>query len=246
MKVAPVKLGGNRKQILWLSGLSVLLVLVWIYNNYDSTSTPTPAASTGTSARPAANQPALPQRGMPQPPMPQHRTPAASRGSSGRMMEDFHPTLKLKEGVDVTTIDPTIKKALLARVKNVEFEGGTRSLFDFGAAPPPPEAPKPIHPVTQLYGPPLPPKPVDPTKIPPPPKPPVTPIPFKYYGYATPPRSGPRKAFFIEGEEIHIAGENDVIKNRYKIIRIGVNSAVVEDMTDKHQQTLPLEEEKNA
>src|SRR6266446_3981713 len=112
MKVAPVKLGGNRKQILWLSGLSVLLVLVWIYNNYDSTSTPAPAASTGTSARPAANQPALPQRGMPQ-----HRTPAASRGSSGRMMEDFHPTLKLKEGVDVTTIDPTIKKALLAKVK---------------------------------------------------------------------------------------------------------------------------------
>ena len=36
-----------------------------------------------------------------------------------------------------------------------------------------------------------------------------------------------------------------MIKNRYKIIRIGVNSAVVEDTTDKHQQTLPLEEEKN-
>jgi hypothetical protein len=76
-------------------------------------------------------------------------------------------------------------------------------------------------------------------------KPPPTPIPFKFYGYAAPPRSGPRRAFFIDGEEIFIVGENEMIRNRYKIIRIGVNSAVVEDTKDKHQQTLPLEEEKN-
>ena len=52
-----------------------------------------------------------------------------------------------------------------------------------------------------------------------------------------------KRAFFLDGEDIVVAGENDVIRNRFKIIRIGVNSAVVEDTTNKIQQTLPLVEE---
>jgi hypothetical protein len=47
----------------------------------------------------------------------------------------------------------------------------------------------------------------------------------------------------MEGEDIFVAAEGDTIKNRYKIIRIGVNSAVVEDINFKNQQTLPLLEE---
>jgi hypothetical protein len=39
-----------------------------------------------------------------------------------------------------------------------------------------------------------------------------------------------------------VVSEGDTIKTRYKIIRIGVNSAVVEDTQHKHQQTLQLEE----
>jgi hypothetical protein len=249
MKIAPVKVGGNRKQIMILGGLALVLIVVWIINSTDSTpkAATTPTATTGTPVplRPVGTTPALPQRGTPQPPMPQRRSATANRGGSGRVVEDFHPTLKLKEGADLTAIDPTIKLALLAKVKNVAMEGGTRSLFDFGAAPPPPIDVAAIKPKPELVGPKwIPPPPPPGPKVAPPPPPP-TPIPFKYYGYATPPRSGPRKAFFIEGEDIHIAGENDMIKNRYKIIRIGVNSAVVEDTTDKHQQTLPLEEEKN-
>ena len=57
---------------------------------------------------------------------------------------------------------------------------------------------------------------------------------------------GTRKgAFFLEsdGNTFHIAAENELVQNRYKIVRIGVNSAVVEDTKDKHQQTLPLVEE---
>jgi hypothetical protein len=251
MKIAPVKVGGNRKQLLILGGLAVVLIVVWIVNNTDSTpkAATAPTATTGTPVplRPVGNTPALPQRGMPQPPMPQRRSATANRGGVGRTVEDFHPTLKLKEGVDVTAIDPTIKLALLAKVKNVAMDGGTRSLFDFGAAPPPP-AVAAIKPTTPLSGPPVPPKPVDPSTIPKPPPPPPTPIPFKYYGFATPARNGARQAFFIDGEEIFIRGENDerLIRNRYKIVRIGVNSAVVEDTTEKRQQTLPLEEEKNS
>jgi hypothetical protein len=49
----------------------------------------------------------------------------------------------------------------------------------------------------------------------------------------------------LDGEDIIIAGEGDMVKKRYKIVRIGVNSAVVEDTQFKsnNQQTLPLEAE---
>ena len=41
-----------------------------------------------------------------------------------------------------------------------------------------------------------------------------------------------------------MATEGQLVKNRYKIVRIGVNSAVVEDTQFKNnQQTLPLVEE---
>ena len=73
--------------------------------------------------------------------------------------------------------------------------------------------------------------------------PPPPPIPLKFYGYAGTPRSGSRGGFFLDGEEIVVARENEVYKNRYKIIRVGVNSAVVEDTHNKNQQTLALVEE---
>ena len=47
----------------------------------------------------------------------------------------------------------------------------------------------------------------------------------------------------MEGEDIHVVREGDLVKNRYKIVRIGVNSVVVEDTQFKSQQTLPLEEQ---
>ena len=56
-------------------------------------------------------------------------------------------------------------------------------------------------------------------------------------------RSGLRQAFFLDGEDILIAAENQTIKNRYRIVRIGVRSAEVEDTSSKSQQNLPLVEE---
>jgi hypothetical protein len=68
---------------------------------------------------------------------------------------------------------------------------------------------------------------------------------LKFYGYANR-QSGPaRQAFFLDGEDIRIESENDVIRGRYKIIRIGINSAVVEDLQVHEQQTLPLVAEQN-
>ena len=80
-------------------------------------------------------------------------------------MEDFRPSLKLKEGTDVSKIDPTLRLELLAKLKNAEMKGGTRSVFAFGAAPPPPV--DPIHPLVmaRVVGPMPPPPPVDQAKL---------------------------------------------------------------------------------
>jgi hypothetical protein len=74
-------------------------------------------------------------------------------------------------------------------------------------------------------------------------KPKAPPIPLRFYGYVSPAGPSVKRAFFTEGEEIHVVREGEVVKRRYKIVRIGVNSVVVEDVEAGGQQTLPLEEQ---
>src|SRR5581483_5631376 len=120
---------------------------------------------------------------------------------------------------------------------------GTRSLFEVGAARPEEikvKEPEKIAIVHPFVGP----------RRPPPEQPPVEPrappIPLRFYGFVNKTKAGDKRAFFMDGEDIVIAGEGDTIKKRYKIVRIGVNSAVVEDTEFKgnnREQTLPLEAE---
>ena len=140
----------------------------------------------------------------------------------------------------MSRIDPTLKLDLLSKVRQVSVDGGSRSLFEFYVPPPPPPVVKPA-PIVPKPIPPADAKPAGPPKPPPPPPPP--PIPLKFYGYSGAVRSNVRRAFFLDGEDIVQAGENETIRNRYKVLRIGVNSAVVEDTVSKNQQTLPLAEE---
>ena len=125
-------------------------------------------------------------------------------------------------------------------------EGG-RSLFDFGTLQiatggikePPPIKLNTFVPRTV----PAPPKPT-----PPPPPPTAPPIPLKFYGWINPHQTtAPKRAFFLDGEDIMVVTEGETIKKRYKIVRIGLNSAVVEDTQFKanNQQTLPLVEEQS-
>ncbi len=163
----------------------------------------------------------------------------AVRGGRGSASgDDFRPTLKLPEGMDISRIDPTLKLDLLAKVRRVSVEGGSRSLFEF-YTPPPPPVPQTEARSCQSRCKVAEAKPADQQKGPAPPPPPP-PIPLKFYGYSGALRSAARKAFFLDGEDIVQAGENETIRNRYKILRIGVNSAVVEDTVAKNQQTLPL------
>lgn len=236
----PSHLGAEPKKLAILGGLVVLAGVAYWLNRE-----PSPEAA-------RASQPAVPAA-IPQVPVPAPRsspsssprrapTPAQARG--GTSIGDFRPTVIPPDGTDISQIDPSVHWELLAKVRDVEASGGPRSLFEFSQPPaPPPPKVEPIKPAT----PPPPAEAAKPTGPPEPPKPPPPPpIPLKYYGFAGPPQSGQRRAFFLDGEDIFVAGENDLVRNRYKIIRIGVNSAVVEDTTNKNQQTLPLVEESAA
>lgn len=233
MKLLPDKVGGSPKQQAILGGLLVLGLISYFVNRSPSNpSTPAPQRPSAAAQDPAVKTPPVTRR-------------APNRGPATRRGEDFKPSLKLPEGMDVSKIDPTIKLALLAKVRDAEMEGGTRgSVFAFGQPPPPPPplktVIKPGATTTAANPEPPPQEPVKPVE---PPKLTAPPITWKFYGYSNTLRGGPKRAFFLDGEDITVVMENDVVKNRYKIVRIGVNSVVVEDLNFKSQQTLPLVEE---
>jgi hypothetical protein len=80
---------------------------------------------------------------------------------------------------------------------------------------------------------------------PPPPKPRAPAITLKYYGFVSnSARAVTRKGFFLDGEEIIVVGEGETIKGRYKVLRIGLTSAEMQDIQfDDDRQQLPLVEE---
>jgi hypothetical protein len=244
MKLAPSKIGAQPKQIAILGLLVVVLGIVfWLNHTPDGPQAAAPSVTPASSANPPANPGASARAGSGAPspetltPMPPQRGGALSRGQAS--IQDFKPTLKLPEGTDISRIDPSLKLDLMAALQNTPLEGGERSLFEFGAEPKPP-----LPHVNPVKPPPLPiPAPVVNATPPPPVKPAPPPIPLKFYGYVSESEGPAKRAFFLDGDDIVVAAENDTIRNRYKIIRIGVNSAVVEDVTTKNQQTLPLVEE---
>jgi hypothetical protein len=114
-------------------------------------------------------------------------------------------------------------------------------LFAVGAPPPPPLPPEPkikLKPGSQAASAEAPPGPP-----PTPAAPQAPPITLKYYGYTSARGDNRKHAFFLDGDDILVAAEGETVKKRYRVVRIGVNSVVMEDTQFKHEQTLPLAEE---
>ncbi len=231
MSLVPSKLGADPKKIAILGGL-VLLAAYFYFSSSNSGGGSGPIVGRAPVATPAT---------APRTIRSTFRQPQQAAGNA----KEFKPSLKPKN-IDTASIDPTLRLDLLRKLKTVDFQGSTRSLFEISAAPPeeikaasvgvePAKiaiAPKFVGPVME--------KPPGPA-----PEPKAPPIPLKFYGFVNKTKVGDRRAFFLDGEDIVIAAEGDTIKKRYKIVRIGVNSAVVEDTEFKsnNQQTLPLEAE---
>jgi len=230
-----MKLGGDRKRLAMLGGLVVIGGYLF-YSNVVSDS-PAPRETPRPTGALSHTSPAPPEA----PGVPPKRPI-----QTGRASEDFRPRMpnqksgKPEDRIDPMSIDPTLRTDLLTKVQGVELAGGSRNLFQFGAAPPPPlpkgdDIVKVKDPASE------PPKPMGPPAPPPPPPPP--PILLKYYGYSSAKGDARKHAFFLDGDEILVAAEGEMVKKRYKVVRIGVNSVVMEDTQFKHEQTLPLAEE---
>ena len=231
-----MKIGAEPKKIAILAGL----VVVGGYVFYANVLSGPDVASTPSAKAPAAQ--AVAGRG----PAPQQspnirRTKTAVRGGAA---QEFRPTLRPRpeDRPNYATIDPTLRTDLLAKVQAVKPEGGSRSLFQFSAPEVKPVEVAAIRPAPRMIGPERPPEPVKPA--PPPPPPPPPPITLKFYGFSKPRTDGPKRAFFMDGDEIFIAAEGELVKKRYRVVRIDANSVVMEDTEHKNnRQTIVLQQE---
>jgi hypothetical protein len=231
-----MKLGADRKK------LGILLALLaaagyLLYTNVFSSPGPTPS-SAARPTRPTATSPASISSSTPQ------SAPAGRAATGRRSAQEFRPSYKPRNApTDLSTIDPKLRLDLLAKVQGVDAGAAARNLFQFGAAAVPalgvkepqkiiPKTPEEIAREVAAQAPPGPPAP--------PPPPPIT---LKYYGYAAQRADGRKRAFFLDGDEIFVAAEGEMVKRRYKVVRIGVNSVVMEDTQFSNTQTLPLQEE---
>ncbi len=243
-----MNLGAEPKKVMILGGLLAVAGVIYFINRDDTGGPPREAQQAATPVAKAVDPVKEATKSL----MPDLAKPAGpTRARSQReASQEFRPTLKAKrpeDRPDPTTIDPTLQLALLTRLKDVKLDrGSTRSLFDFSAAPvaivkaPDPGKIKPGAKGATVAV-------VTPPAVPgpppgPPPPPPAPKIPLKFYGFIENKQSRTKRALLLEGEEIFVAIEGETVKKRYKVIRIGINSVVMEDTEFKSQQTLPLEE----
>jgi hypothetical protein len=126
--------------------------------------------------------------------------------------------------------EPRLHTEFLDRIRKLEYAGTHRNIFV--AAPPPPEKSAvqlaPAKPVERFVGPQL-----------PPPPPPLQ-VPAEFFGYATRSSSGKRVAFFTSGDDVLVVPEGDTFLGRFRLIRIGNDSADVEEIATGRHATVQL------
>jgi hypothetical protein len=79
-----------------------------------------------------------------------------------------------------------------------------------------------------------------------PPEPPPPVLTMKFFGYGALPTSGPRRAFLLDGEDIHIVQEGDVVQNHIRITHIGNDRIEYEDTVTGKKNSTNLETTPNA
>lgn len=129
------------------------------------------------------------------------------------------------ERVAVPVVDLRLER-LSAEHKTLE--NPERNPFRFRPPPPPPRAETSVAPRSEGFAPP------PPTGPPPPP-----PIPLKFFGSAD--TNGTRIAWFSDARGNVMQGkEGDIIEGRYRVIRIGPDSAELAHLDGRGRQTIRL------
>jgi hypothetical protein len=132
-----------------------------------------------------------------------------------------------KKPVSARSIDPTLRFDLLKASEDTKYEGAGRNIFRAFVEPPPP----PVVSVATDHqaGPQLPPQP-----------PPPPPIDLKFYGFAISKPGEAKRVFLLQGEDVFIAKEGDIVDRRYKVVHITPNAVEILDVLSNNRQSIPL------
>jgi hypothetical protein len=135
--------------------------------------------------------------------------------------------------VPMTVENPSLHLDQLERLQHVEYKGSHRNIF---SETPPPHIPTPeeIKKAAANAPPPFVPGPVAP--------PPVQ-VNVKFYGYIDDARTGARRAFFTDGENIFIAGIGDMLENRLRVTKIGNDTVELMEVSSSRRTTIPIEQD---
>ncbi len=122
----------------------------------------------------------------------------------------------------------------LDKAQSTEYKSTGRNIFVMGALPTPaatdPNVAKAVI---------KPPRPGIGPQLPPPPPP--AQLSMKFFGYGNLPSGGPRQAFLLDGEDVHIVSEGDTLQNHIRIIKIGNESLEFEDINTHQRGSNPIE-----
>lgn len=223
-RIFGIRIGLDPKILVGLL-IGVAAILFWYNSRGDETNGP------ATAARPAVTPTVTTAT--------RRATPTGTAATRRGTKAADHETLRL-QAIDATKgdVDPTLRLDLLARLQSVEPVENGRNLFQMGAAPLTDAQGRPIaHPIIPVKQPVLP---------PPTPTPVVADvnIPLKYYGFAKPiDKAANNRGFFLDGDNILIASEGEVVKSRYLVVELTPSSARLEDTQVKKGKALPLEPE---
>ncbi len=223
-KIFGIRLGVDPK-ILVGALIAIAVGLFW----WNSRGDEPPTSSTGAAApraETAANT--LPSAGTPV----KARTPIR-RGTA----RNDRGTIRLRS-IDPTRgdVDPVLRLDLLTRLLNVQASSSTRNLFEGGSGAT--LAPVPVRTIIPKMVPTT--APVTPTYPVPSQAVPLN-IPLKYYGFAKPATPGEaNQGFFLDGDNILVAAEGQLVKDKYLVVQITPTGARMEDTQVKQSQTLPV------
>jgi hypothetical protein len=125
--------------------------------------------------------------------------------------------------------EPELRLDLLAKLQKLDYPAGAhRDIFSNVALPPQLTAEEKRRQEHQY-----------PTVQHPPPPPPVE-VPAQFFGYASMRSSPHRLAFFLNGDEVLLVQEGSVFLGRFRLDKIGNDSADVEEVSSGRHASVPM------
>ena len=133
----------------------------------------------------------------------------------------------------ISVENPHIITERLEGLQHVEYKGSHRNIF---SETPPPHIPTPEEVKRAAAN-------APPVMPPQPPPIPALIVNEKFYGYVDDPRTGARRAFFTNGEDIFICGIGDMLENRLRVTRIGNDTVELMEVSSSRRTTIPIEQD---